>query len=745
MVVPTVHVKQAPRVDGVEKVSGGAQYAADVRLPGLLVGLALRSAVPHALIRSLDVSAAREIPGVHAVLIAADLPPVLLGKNLQDIPLLARDRVRFVGDKIAVVAAESRDIAEEAANTIAVEYTELPAVFDPEEALLPGAPVLHPELKSYGHAPGRDWPELPPYPNTTSEVVTERGNVREGFDRSARVFEDVFRVPMNHHGFIEPHSCTVAIDPSGKVRLWSCVKQPFDLRESFSHATGVDPEQIVVMPARIGADFGGKGYIVDEALAYFLARASGRPVQMVMSQNEEFIAGIHRHAATIRIKSGVDKEGRLTAREVQILFNGGAYAAFRPRMTLMGSFRAAGCYRIPKVRIVSTCVYTNQVPCGHMRAPGQPQVMFAVESHTDLIARRIGIDPVEFRQLNVMRDGDEAPLGGVWHSVAAGEVVSRAATAIGWGEAKKDNSGRGLAVSERGTGTGRAIVVIEIDEHGKVLVRTGVAEVGTGSHTILRQVVATALTIDPSDVTVVQGDTEKGPFDVGSGGSKGTNTTGGAALAAAQALRARLCSLATEGSAEGGVELENGQFVSHGGSRRIAFGELAGRLAKLHGGTILEEAEFKSKRGDASGYACHAAEVTVDRETGQVRIDRVVAVHDVGYAINVPGLTGQIEGGLLQGLGMGLMEDLRLQDGQLQSVNYGDYRIPCAADIPPISIELIENRNGPGPFGAKGIGEIAATPTAPAIANAVEDAVGVRIFDLPISAEKVLEALKVKR
>ncbi|MFQ6028126.1 MAG: xanthine dehydrogenase family protein molybdopterin-binding subunit, partial [Dehalococcoidia bacterium] len=462
--------------------------------------------------------------------------------------------------------------------------------------------------------------------------------------------------------------------------------------------------------------------------------------------NEEFIAGIHRHGAKIRIKSGVDKEGRLLAREVEILFNNGAYAGFRPRMTLGGVPRAAGCYRIPNVRIMSACVYTNQVPCGHMRGPGQPQVTFAVESHTDLMARRLGMDPVEFRRLNLMRDGDEGPLGGIWRSVSAGEVVGRAAAAIGWGKRKKDGLGRGLAVSERHTGSGPATVAIEIDVRGQVLVRTGVPEVGTGSHTVLRQVVGTVLAIDPSGVVVLQGDTENGPFDGGSGGSHVTNATGGAALAAAQALRARLCSLAADhqGWPRGSVELKDGQFVCRGKSKRIAFRELAGRLAKLQGGVIREESEVRAGHGEASGYACHAVQVTVDRETGQVRIERAVAVHDVGCAINPSGLTGQIEGGFSQGFGMGLTEDMCLEEGRLQSVNYGDYKIPCAADIPSLSSELIENRDGPGPFGAKGIGEIAASPTPAAIANAVEDAVGVRIFDLPVSAEKVLTGLKAK-
>jgi carbon-monoxide dehydrogenase large subunit len=743
--VATLVDRRVPRIDGPEKVSGAARYSADVRLPGLLLGVALRSPFPHARIASLDVSRARVVPGVHAILKAADLPDVLLGKGLQDMPPLARDRVRFVGEKVAVVAAESRDAAEEAIAAIEVGYDELPAVFEVEDALRPDAPIIHPDYPSYIYGRGREVEGRPDHPNANSEVAFGKGDVEAGFRQSARVFEDVFRVPMQHVGFIEPHSCTVTIRLDGKVLVWSCVKQPYGLRDYLAHAIGLDAEQIVTMPARIGGDFGGKGYIVDEALAYYLARATGRPVQMVMTQNEEFTAGVPRHGATIRLKSGVDAQGRLMARDIHVIYNSGAYAGFRPNVSLNGVSRAAGAYRVPHVRIVGNCVYTNHLPCGHMRAPGQPQVTFAVESHTDMIARRLGMDPVDFRQLNVMRSGDEDPVGKVWQQVTVGQVLQRAATAIKWGSPKADGRGRGLAVSERGTGGGRAEVAVEIDSNGQVLARTGVPDVGTGAHTVIQQVVARTLGLPPSAVRVEQGDTDSGPWDQGSGGSHVTNATGGAALVAAEALRQRLCGLAAEveGWQEGSVSLEDGHFVADG-TQRVIFHELAGRLARLEGGLLREITDHEGERGEAAGYACHAVEVAVDRETGKVTIDRIVAVHDVGYAINLIGLTGQIEGGLMQGLGMGAMEDLRVVDGRVQAVNFGDYKLPSVADAPALTIDLIENEDGPAPFGGKGIGEITATPTAPAIANAVEDAVGVRITDLPVTAEKIYAALHDK-
>lgn len=747
-------IKKIWRVDGAEKVSGAAKYAGDIRLPGLLVGATLRSPIPHGLIQSIDVTASRRLAGVHAVLTGVDLPDVLLGKRLRDMPLLARDRVRFIGEKVAVVAAESRDLAEEAAAAIVVEYQSLPAVFDPEAAMAEGAPVLHPDLQNYPKDPNwikSEWRgaerqefRFAPSPNANSEVIVEKGDTAAGFAASARIFEDRFAVPMQHHGFIEPHACTVAIDSDGKVRVWSCTKYPYELQKDFSSATGVALADVVVMPVRVGADFGGKGFIVDEVIAYFLARASGRPVQMVMSQNEEFIAGNHRHPAIVRLKSGVDANGRLTARDVQIIFNGGAYAGYRPRMTLGGVPRAAGCYRVPNVRIAATCVYTNQVPCGHMRAPGQPQVIYAAESHTDRIARGLGMDPVKFRRLNVLRDGDEGALGGVYETAGALGVIERAAKVIGWNKPKKAGVGRGISLAERGTGTGRAIVILEMDRSGRAVVRIGVMEVGTGSHTVVREVVARVLDIATDQVVVIQGDTASGPFDVGSGGSKVTNTTGGAAFKAAQQLRARLCKLAAqaEGWPEEQARFEKGKFFCAGKPKRIPYTALLKKLVELNGGALREEAENRAGRGKASGYACHAVEVVVDRETGHVRVNRVVAAHDVGFVINPSGLTGQIEGGFSQGYGVGLMEDLAVDQGRLQVVNYGDYKIPGIADMPPMTIDLTQKRDGPGPFGAKGIGEIAAIPTAAAIANAVEDAVGVRITDLPITAEKVLAGLK---
>jgi CO/xanthine dehydrogenase Mo-binding subunit len=730
------------RVDGPAKVSGIARYAGDVRLPGLLVGLALRSPLPHARIRSIDVSAARAVAGVHAVLTAADLPDVLIGKNLRDMPVLARDRVRYVGEKVAVVAADSRDAAEAALAAIKVDYDELPAVSTIDEALRPSAPVLHPDRASYQR--GDEYPAFPSdQPNVNSRIVLEKGNVDDGFRQAIHVSGDVFRVPMQHVGFLEPHGCTVAIEPDGKVRVWTCIKLPFSVPRYLSQATGVPAEQFVVMPSPIGGDFGGKGFLMDEAVAYFLAKTSRRPIRMVMSMNEEFQAGIPRHAALIRIKSGVDADGRLVARECTLHWGSGGYAGYRAGPGMTGARRAPGGYCIPHIRVVSSCVWTNHMPCGSMRAPGQPQVTFACESHTDLLARRLGLDPIEFRRRNVVRPGDVMLDGEPVEGKTALAVLERAVAGLDWSAPLPPGGGRGLAFSERGTGGGPANVEVSVDGTGQVLARTGVPEQGGGAHTVVQQVVARTLGVPDSLVRVEQGDTDTGPFDQGVGGSHVTNATGGAAANAAARVRDRLCALAAEarGWREDGVRIEDGSFVAEGESHSVCFDELAGQLARLEGGVIREEVEHRAARG-RTGFACHAVEVRVDPDTGQVKIEKLVVVHDIGCAINPVGLMGQIHGGLLQSLGQTFMEELRLADGRPRAINFGDYKMPCAADLPDLRVELLEERDGPGPFGAKGVGEISALPASAAIANAIEDAVGVRLRELPLTAEKVLACLR---
>jgi CO/xanthine dehydrogenase Mo-binding subunit len=432
-------------VDGVGKVSGAAVYAKDFSLPGLLWGKAVRSQLPHARIVRVDASRAKARPGVVAVLTAEEIPGTLVGKTLRDMPMLARDRVRFVGEKIAVVAAEDPDTAAEAAALVEVEYEELPAVFDPIEAMLEGAPILHEGMASYVRLP-----ELPSkLPNVHSEVRLSIGNLEEGFRRAQRVFENSFKTQWVHQGYLEPHAATVAIDPSGRIQVWASTKTPYGLRRNLARAVDVPEENIVVHLLPMGGDFGAKSSLMDVPLCYFIAKKSRRPVKMVMSYEEELMAGCPRHPSVIKIRSGVDEDRKICAHKIEIVLNSGAYGAFKPnkQASLSGVENGAGAYFIPNAAIEAYCVYTNCVPCGHMRAPGEPQVIFALESHIDMMARELGIDPVEFRLRNALKDGDPVPSGHGFEKVRCRETIQAAAKAAHWGKPRaRPNVGRGLAV-----------------------------------------------------------------------------------------------------------------------------------------------------------------------------------------------------------------------------------------------------------------------------------------------------------
>ncbi len=732
------------RAEGEDKVTGRQRYAADVLLPGTLWGKALRSPLPYARIVRIDTAAARALPGVHAVLTADDLPDRLIGRNMYDITVLARGQVRYVGEKVAVVAADGPDTAEEALALIDVEYEELPAVFDPFAAMQPDAPLLHPDFRSYRNA----MPEAFEMHNVQSYATWGQGDLERGFAEADLVFEDEFRVPMQHQGHIEPHGCLVQVDADGQVRIWHTGKQPFQTRDWLAEAVGLPPERITVYPVAIGGDFGGKGFLTDEPTAYYLARATGRPVKMLMSYAEELTAGVPRHAAVIRIKTGVNRDGRLVARHVQLYFNGGAYGGYKPNLNLGGARYSCGSYRVPHTRIDSYCVYTNQIPCGHMRSPGEAQAIFAVESHTDMLARRLGMDPLAFRLLNVVEAGDVSSIGEHWTNPRAREVIERAAAALGWDRPKPPNVGRGLATCNHDIGQGKAGSIVAVDETGGVTIITGVPDVGTGAHTMLRQVVAEELSIAPDDVVVQVGDTDTAIWDSGSGGQRVTHVHGTATQGAARKLREALCELAPDLMRwpASGVRLERGEFVADGAGRSVPFRELAARAARASGGRVSaqEAIALKYESGERT-FTAQAVELAVDPETGQVELRRAVSVQDAGRLLNPQLAEGQVQGATVMGMGYAVMEGLAIEDGRVTSANFGEYKLPSMPDVPPLEVLFVDSQEGPCPFGSKAVAEAAISPISAAIANAVDDAVGVRVADLPVSAEKVYRLLQEQR
>ena len=530
--------KSVPRIEGADKVSGKMRYAADLDFPNALAAKILRTSLPHARIISIDTSKALKLRGVRAVITGADVGGVMVGLRMKDMPLLATDRVRYVGEPVAAVAADDDDIAEEALNLIDVQYQELPYVTDPVKAIEPGAPVLHDNPMAYKNAPERDT-ELP---NVQSYGKWANGDLEAGFANAARIFEHTFRTPLAFHGYIEPHACTVQINDDGRVEIWASNKAPFTLRARFARDLGLDEAKVKVHILPVGGDFGGKTSVVEAPVCYFLAQKTKKPVRMVLEYTEELTAISHRHPAVITLRTGVDADNKLCAMAVRAVFSGGGYAALKANaeVTVQGPRRAASYYRIPAIQVETLCAYTNQVPCTQTRTPGSPQTTFAVESQIDIIARELGMDPVEFRLKNLLNAGDPTPFGQKLQGIVVKETLQKALEVSGWKKPKAKNTGRGVAVYERPSGAGKSGAAITIETNGKVSVHLGVPDVGPGIHTVVQQIVSEVLDLPRERVSVRVEDTDHSPFDSGTGGSKSTNSVGTAAYQAVNEIKEKL-------------------------------------------------------------------------------------------------------------------------------------------------------------------------------------------------------------
>ncbi|HLQ33830.1 MAG TPA: xanthine dehydrogenase family protein molybdopterin-binding subunit [Chloroflexota bacterium] len=702
-----------PRVDGRLKVTGQATYTADVDVLGCLWGAILRGPWPHARIARVDVSRARSLAGVRAVLTGADIGGALFGRAIADVPVLCTDRVRFIGDPVAAVAAVDRQTAEEALRLIEVGYEELPAVLDPFAATKPGAPLLHPDFASYRRdlrQPG--WPDepLPDIPNLCSYRLTVSGDLERGFREADVVFEHTYRTPAQHQGYIEPHSCIVSAEPDGTVRVWASTKSPFVLRGLLARDLELSPERIVVEPLYVGGDFGGKGSPMHVPLAYFLSRAAGQPVRIILSGVEDMQAGDPRHPAWVTIRTGLKRDGTIVARHVKATFAGGAYAGFKPiaNAELAGGHYVHGVYRIPNHAYESQIVYTNTVPCGHMRAPGGLQTVFPCEVEMDRLARALGMGPFEFRLKNGVQPGDMGIEGQPWSSVRLRECLDAVRRASGWDEPKKPGMGRGLALCQSPIGPGASTARVVRDAGGEVTLQIAVFDQGSGAHTILAQIVANELGLPPEHIRVEVLSTDSGLWDRGSSASAVTHGAGQAALRAATELR---------------------QKIDAGAA-----------------GALSAEARYENWHPPSTtSFVAQVVEVEVDPETGQVHVCKVTGAYDVGTVLNATGVTGQIEGGLLMGLGAAAMEDLRIVDGLVEAAGLHEYKLPTICDVPEHELLLITDDAGPGPYGAKQTSELSNLPFAAAYANAVYDAVGVKIDHLPVKAEDVHVALRQRQ
>lgn len=734
--------KSVSRVDAVAKVTGEAAYTADVMLPGMLYGLAKRSPHPHARIVRIDSRRAEALPGVKAVITAKDVPDILLGLKLQDAPLLAREGVRFAGEKVAAVAAVDEETAQEAVDLIEVEYEELPALLDVQEAMKEGAPLVHERLHTYAG--------LPAPVKETNVFFHEsfaKGEISRGFAEAEMVFEHTFTTPVVHQGYMEPHAALVDIAPDGGVTVWSSNKVPFRVRSIMAGVIGAPITRVRVIPSFVGGDFGGKGMVLDEPLCYFLARKANRPVMMVMSRQEEFMASSPRHASIIRLKAGVKKSGELVAWEASAVFDSGAYAAYKPQVGLGGTKKLGGTYRVPHVRIDGYYVYTHTIPCGHCRAPGDPQASFAVESFIDMIASGLKIDPFQFRWMNALEAGDLSPTGEPWKGINLKETMTAATKASNWGKPKpRPYYGVGIACAERPTGTGESSAVVIVNGDGSVNLISGSSDPGTGARTILSQIVAEALKVPMEKITINLVDTDAAPYDQGAGGGRTTFVAGTSAYRAAMEVRKELIASAAKilrcppEQAQDLIDTRDGfLFLKSEPSKKLSYSQAVRAVGKSQ---IMAEETFSAKEMDDTCFATHVAEVQVDPERGIVEVLRITAAHDIGFAINPAAAEGQIEGGIIQGVGFALLEEMQRADGKVANPTLADYKLCTSLDAPEIVTLMIEGAPGAGPFHAKAIGEIPTCPIAPAVANAVFDAVGVRITDLPITGEKVVKALK---
>ncbi|MEE8349123.1 MAG: xanthine dehydrogenase family protein molybdopterin-binding subunit [Acidobacteriota bacterium] len=739
----TVVGKPLGNLEGPAKVTGAATFTADVILPEMIWGKVLRSPLPHARILSIDTSEAEQLPGVLAVLTARDLPDTLTGRVVYDTPVLARDRVRFIGEKVAVVAAEDPDVAEDALSLIEVEYEELPAVFDSEEAMKSDAPLLHPDYRSYPHAPEKFFSDVP---NVHSHVTWQVGDIEEGFAQAKEIFEHNFTTHSQHQGFIEPHASVVSVDPDGRTHLWITNKMPVRAQKLLADAVEIPQEQVVVHPVCIGGDFGGKGSLMDSPLCYHLSKRTGRPVKMVMTYTEELMAGNPRHPTTISLRTGVTEKGKVVAFQARVVFDSGAYAGFKPvpLVNIPGANSAAGVYGTPNVTIDAYSVYTNCVPSGHVRAPGDLQVTFAVESSMDLIAEAMGIDLLEFRKQNLIRDGDLLPDGHRLEQVRIRETLEAAVKSSNWGKPKAHPFvGRGVAAAYRHIGTGEANAQMSLESDGIVKVITPVPDTGTGAHTLIQKVVAETWPL-PVEQVEVEARPDLFETDSGAGGSRVTYVVGQLVKEMTEELRDSVGRLAAEALecqvAE--VAFEAGHYSVKGSADSALTLAQVAEAGSGRPELSIRKTQVNREAPQVTTFTAQVVELEVDPETGQIKILDVVTSHDVGTIINPLAHQGQIDGGLIQGIGFGMMEEVVMEDGQVSTLHLGDYKLPNMKDIPPLKTVLVQEEIGPAPFQSKAIGESSITPVAAAIANAVYDAVGVRFYDLPITAEKVYRALQ---
>lgn len=696
-------------------------------MPGTLWAGFVSSTVPHARIGTVDVSEAKNLRGVHAVLTGADIPDRFLGRALMDWPVLAQDKVYFVGQYVAAVAAETRELAEQAARAVVVEYEELSPVFDPKEALRETARPLHEDRSRYrfladgpdGRAPRHS------HPNIQGRLVVKKGDVDAAFEAAAHVFEHTFSTPSYHGGYIEPHATLVWIDDGGTTRVVSTCKSPFALRRELAACAGLPIERVIVEQCYIGGDFGAKGLSIDDFPCYFLARSTGRPVKSVRSYLDDIRSTNIRHAAEISVKSGIDKDGSIVALSTRVLFNGGAFAGAKPiRSLIPGSLWWNTPYRVENTYVEATVAYTNTVPAGHVRSPGGFQTVFAVESHLDMVALELGVDPIEFRIKNVWKRDDPDVQHSPYIEPRGKEVLEILRDAGKWNEPLPAGRGKGVAIYAHHIGYGNAEVRMIVNADGTIAIHTPMMDQGVGALTMLQRTAAQVIGIGTGWFSLVQENSSSTLAEAGPGATRVTAVTGRACQDAAEKIRRQLLQCGWDG--------QEGSYPEH--ARRLCSDapsvEVIGTFTRTHG-----------EGPDSYNFSGYLIDLSVDAETGGITIHDVLYVNDIGTIINPLAHRGQLNGGFVFGEGHALTEQLHIEDGRILNLSFADYKIPTANDLPPFRTILLPTSGGPGPFGAKAAGESSTEGVAPALANAISRACGVRIRTLPLTSERIFSAL----
>ena len=777
-VADTLIGRRIPKLDAPDKASGRTRYLHDINLPGQLHAKILRSSQVHARIVSIDVEAARRVPGVHAVITAADVPwqrPI--GVTKDHMPLKG-DVVRSRRDEIAAVAADTVEAAEQALRLIQVTYEPLPVVATSAEALEPGAPRLHGEDL---RAPGRGGALEIVHPASKDNVAMVheyvQGDVAAGERESAVVVEDVFWLHYVTHCCMGVSGVIAEFDNSGNLLLYSNTQVPFLHKREFAELLGIDPGRIRIIQPPIGGGFGSKLDIYPfEPIAIFLAKLTRRPVKLVFTREEEFVASPTRQPVLLKLRSGCDRAGRLTFRTVETLHDNGAYTSWGATTPFVMMQTISSLYRVPHCHYRTRAVYTNNPYAGSFRGYGNLQATFAVEAHMDKLADALGMDPLEFRLLNAQDPGETTPQGMHFRSCGFKDCLRTAAERSDYRAKRREHLAhwrdgnpikRGIGIASMlhvgggakmypsdGCGT-----IIKLDDFAQVTLITGASEIGQGSETVLAQLTCEELGLPIDAVTVVNNDTAITPWDVGVHASRTTFIGGNSAIGAARKAKRKILEAAAPkaGHAAEDLDLRGGYIVVKATGERIQ--ELGKFLRSLH---FADKAELvmttyyyeppsvhldRQYRGDVSAaysWATQVAEVEVDTETGVVRLLKITAAHDVGRVLNRLGIEGQIEGGIVMGQGYALTEDLLVEGGVIKNPNFRDYKLITAPEIPDIDISFIETLDGEGPQGAKGVGEAPAICIAAAVANAIYNATGTRIYALPFTPEKVYRALRGK-